>query len=236
MKPNMTCGSLLQLDFHIWIRLGNFKIYSFHAPSLLWHHLSPGEPNWWEGKKCRTLIRTWLLASSPTPLGCFQRIPTMEFSCHKHILYVMNLFYMCGPNVGPRVRWLLVPWHFCSCGATLTPLAEYARSLKTQPTEDVLPMHFPMYTVALHTLLGMSKVETHEQLKAQDLLVEFRKKHGTGSIPITRVAWHWAPWRGVQADESLAGCSEAHDGQLAQHTSGSCVGRLWRGCQTLAHI
>lgn len=34
MKPNMTCGSLLQLDFHIWIRLGNFKIYSLHAPSL----------------------------------------------------------------------------------------------------------------------------------------------------------------------------------------------------------
>ena len=65
---------------------------------------------------------------------------------------------------------------FCGCGATLTPLAEYARSLKTQPTEDVLPMHFPMYTVALHTLLGMSKVETHEQLKAQDLLVKTRDR------------------------------------------------------------
>jgi len=71
---------------------------------------------------------------------------------------------------------------FCGCGATLTPLAEYARSLKTQPSEDVLPMHFPMYTVALHTLLGMSKVETHEQLKAQDLLVEFRKNTGQAAF------------------------------------------------------
>ena len=74
----------------------------------------------------------------------------MEFSCHKDILYVMNL-YMCGPNVGPRVRWLLVPWHSAV-------------------------VHFPMYTVALHTLLGMSKVETHEQLKAQDLLVKTRDR------------------------------------------------------------
>lgn len=43
-------------------------------------------------------------------------------------------------------------------------------------------MHFPMYTVALHTLLGMSKVETHEQLKAQDLLVEFRKNTGQAAF------------------------------------------------------
>ena len=44
-----------------------------------------------------------------------------------------------------------------------TPLEQYATAL---PDAEVTPMLFPMYTVAAEVVLGMSKVEPHEVLKA----------------------------------------------------------------------
>ena len=68
------------------------------------------------------------------------------------------------------------------CGAPLTPLAQYAEALRTQPDDDGAPMHFPMYTVSLDTLLEMSKAEPHEALKAKDMLVHFRRHMGQAAF------------------------------------------------------
>ena len=73
------------------------------------------------------------------------------------------------------------------CGArSLTPLAQYARSLRTQlhdvHEDDKLPMLFPMYTVPLGTLLDMTEVEPHETLKARDVLVEFQRNMGNAAF------------------------------------------------------
>ncbi|CAE7895507.1 ANKK1 [Symbiodinium necroappetens] len=66
------------------------------------------------------------------------------------------------------------------CGPKLTPrtaLAKYAEALRGQP-EDELPTLFPMYTVPLETLLEMTRIEPHEELKARDVLVEYRGSMG----------------------------------------------------------
>ena len=73
------------------------------------------------------------------------------------------------------------------CGAlSLTPLAQYARSLRTQlhdvHGDDKLPMLFPMYTVPLGTLLDMTEVAPHETLKARDVLVEFQRNMGNAAF------------------------------------------------------
>ena len=70
------------------------------------------------------------------------------------------------------------------CGArSLTPLAQYARSLRTQLDDgEKLPMLFPMYTVPLGTLLEMTKIEHHEALKARDVLVEFQRNMGNAAF------------------------------------------------------
>ena len=70
------------------------------------------------------------------------------------------------------------------CGArSLTPLAQYARSLRTQLDDgEKLPMLFPMYTVPLGTLLEMTKIKHHEALKARDVLVEFQRNMGNAAF------------------------------------------------------
>eukprot|EP00435_Cladocopium_sp_Y103_P007398 s1029_g2.t1 len=70
------------------------------------------------------------------------------------------------------------------CGApSLTPLAQYARSCRTQLHDDEkLPMLFPMYAVPLGTLLEMTKVEPHETLKARNVLVEFQRNMGNAAF------------------------------------------------------
>ena len=70
------------------------------------------------------------------------------------------------------------------CGAPpVTPLAEYARSLRTTFDDgEKLPMLFPMYTVPLGTLLEMTMIEPHEALKARDVLVEFEGKMGNAAF------------------------------------------------------
>ena len=70
------------------------------------------------------------------------------------------------------------------CGAhSLTPLAQYARSLRTQLDDgEKLPMLFPMYTVPLGTLLEMTMIEPHEALKDRDVLVEFDKNMGNAAF------------------------------------------------------
>ncbi|OLP93692.1 Ankyrin repeat and sterile alpha motif domain-containing protein 1B [Symbiodinium microadriaticum] len=68
----------------------------------------------------------------------------------------------------------------CS-GTSLTPLAQYAKSLQTSRAEGA-PMHFPMYTVPLDTLLEMTKVEPHEVLKAKDMLVDFQRPMGKAAF------------------------------------------------------
>ncbi|CAE7453687.1 ANKK1 [Symbiodinium sp. CCMP2456] len=68
----------------------------------------------------------------------------------------------------------------CS-GTSLTPLAQYAKSLQTSRA-DAVPMHFPMYTVPLHTLMEMTKVEPHEVLKAKDMLVDFQRPMGNAAF------------------------------------------------------
>lgn len=75
----------------------------------------------------------------------------------------------------------------CACGAQRrTPLAQYARSMKARDQEggggDVIPMHFPMYTVSLGALLEMIKVEPHEVLKAKNLLVDFQGTMGKAAF------------------------------------------------------
>ena len=72
----------------------------------------------------------------------------------------------------------------CCHARSLTPLAQYARSLRTQDHHDgeKLPMLFPMYTVPLGTLLEMTTIEPHEALKARDVLVEFESKMGNAAF------------------------------------------------------
>ena len=59
----------------------------------------------------------------------------------------------------------------------LTALAKYAEALRGQP-EDEVPTLFPMYLVPLETLLEMRTIEPHEELKARDVLVEYRESMG----------------------------------------------------------
>lgn len=63
-----------------------------------------------------------------------------------------------------------MPW----CGpSALTPLEEFARSLPALgAAEEALPMEFPMYTVPE---MQMTQIYSHEELLAQDLLVEFNE-------------------------------------------------------------
>ena len=71
----------------------------------------------------------------------------------------------------------------CSCRTPVfpTPLAEYARSMRKLDV-GTPPMHFPMYTVPLSALLGMTKLEPHEELKARDALVEFKRTMGRAAF------------------------------------------------------
>ena len=62
------------------------------------------------------------------------------------------------------------------------PLAEYAGSMKDLDDSDSIPMHFPMYTVPLDTLLAMTQIEPHEDLKARHALVEFRRNMGRAAF------------------------------------------------------
>ena len=70
------------------------------------------------------------------------------------------------------------------CGKKLTPLTQYAQSLRACPEETAAGAatkcrkFFPMYTVPLNALLEMKKIEPHEVLKARDVLVEFQKDLG----------------------------------------------------------
>ncbi|CAJ1363796.1 unnamed protein product [Effrenium voratum] len=66
------------------------------------------------------------------------------------------------------------------CGANVTPLAHYARSMAREI--DEVPMHFPMYTVPLGELLDMTVIEPHEKLKARDALVEFNSTMGRAAF------------------------------------------------------
>ena len=51
----------------------------------------------------------------------------------------------------------------CCRAGSLTPLAQYARSLRTRLNDgEKLPMLFPMYTVSFDTLLEMTMIERHE--------------------------------------------------------------------------
>ena len=70
----------------------------------------------------------------------------------------------------------------CCSATSLTPLAQFARSLRTLEDGEKLPMLFPMYTVPLGTLLEMTMVEPHEALKARDALVEFERNMGNAAF------------------------------------------------------
>ena len=47
---------------------------------------------------------------------------------------------------------------------------------------DVIPKNFPMYTVPLGTLLDMTQIEPHEDLKARAALVEFQRNMGRAAF------------------------------------------------------
>lgn len=74
------------------------------------------------------------------------------------------------------------------CAATPTPLAQYAKLLRTRPdvaaanVGEGSPRYFPMYTVPLRTLLEMKRVEPHELLKAREVLVEFDQSMGNAAF------------------------------------------------------
>ena len=71
----------------------------------------------------------------------------------------------------------------CCDARSLTPLAKYARSLRTHIDDgEKLPMFFPMYTVPLCTLLEMTRIEPHETLKARDVLVDFQRNMGNAAF------------------------------------------------------
>ena len=70
----------------------------------------------------------------------------------------------------------------CAARSDLTPLAQYARSLRTELDDEKLPMLFPMYTVPLGSLLEMTMIEPHETLKARDVLVEFQRNMGNAAF------------------------------------------------------
>lgn len=75
----------------------------------------------------------------------------------------------------------------CCSASTLTPLAQYARSMRTTQLDDddnfdVIPKNFPMYTVPLGTLLDMTQIEPHEDLKARAALVEFQRNMGRAAF------------------------------------------------------
>ena len=124
------------------------------------------------------------------------------------------------------------------CGArSLTPLAQYARSLRTQLDDgEKLPMLFPMYTVPLGTLLEMTKIEHHEALKARDVLVEFQRNMGNAAFVSHQWVDHQPPRPRLQADKGLAGCSEGNDGQLEKHTCRLNFRRAKYKFQAFAHI
>ncbi|CAE7882928.1 Ankyrin repeat and sterile alpha motif domain-containing protein 1B [Symbiodinium microadriaticum] len=65
------------------------------------------------------------------------------------------------------------------CGAVApTALEQYANSIRGQLHGLELCMDFPMYTVPLRTLMEMTRLEPHEVMKEQGLLVEFDRKMG----------------------------------------------------------
>ncbi|CAL1134353.1 unnamed protein product [Cladocopium goreaui] len=70
----------------------------------------------------------------------------------------------------------------CGCAPSSTPLAEYARSLRTLDDGERLSMFFPLYTVPLGTLLEMTKIEPHEALKARNVWVEFQRNMGNAAF------------------------------------------------------
>ena len=71
----------------------------------------------------------------------------------------------------------------CCGGNSSTPLAQYARSLRTQLDDgEKLPMLFPMYTVPFGTFLEMTMIEPHEELKARGVLVEFQMNMGNAAF------------------------------------------------------
>jgi hypothetical protein len=70
----------------------------------------------------------------------------------------------------------------CGCAPSSTPLAEYARSLRTLDDGERLSMFFPLYTVPLGTFLEMTKIEPHEALKARNVLVEFQRNMGNAAF------------------------------------------------------
>ncbi|CAE7948340.1 ANK2 [Symbiodinium sp. KB8] len=68
----------------------------------------------------------------------------------------------------------------CKLGGTATALELHAKSL---PEDNGAKMLFPMYTVAVETLLRMTAVQPHEELKAYGELVEFEDSaHQTASF------------------------------------------------------
>ncbi|CAJ1453637.1 unnamed protein product [Effrenium voratum] len=79
--------------------------------------------------------------------------------------------------VGPKVSACCDKSMAC-CRASPTG---HARSSITR-MDDVLVMHFPMYTVPLETLLAMTRVEPHEELKARNALAEFQSGMGKAAF------------------------------------------------------
>ena len=124
----------------------------------------------------------------------------------------------------------LRPRAMACCSATsLTPLAQFARSLRTLDDNEKLPMFFPMYTVPS----GM--IEPHEALKARDD-GRVQKEYGQCGIRFTPVGCQQPPWPRVQADECFAGCSEGNDGQLEECTRGYSFWGAKSKFEALAHI
>ena len=51
--------------------------------------------------------------------------------------------YMCGPNVGPRVRWLLVPWHSAVVAPPWHPWPSMQDPSRLSPLRMCYPCIFP---------------------------------------------------------------------------------------------
>ena len=72
----------------------------------------------------------------------------------------------------------------CGSISTPTPLLRYAASLEVREAlAEADPLcQFPMYTVSLETLLKMTEVESHESLRAQGMLIEFKRDLGNAAF------------------------------------------------------
>ena len=155
------------------------------------------------------LIDSWIW------FGC-QSMASMGYCIHDSKSY--RIFLSAYLHRGSCYSCSIIFAMAC-CGApSSTPLAQYARSLRTQLEGEKLPMLFPMYTVPSGTLLEMTMIEPHETLKARDVLVEFQRNMGnaamrhlfhTSGLPAAtltlsasrwgscRMLWRkwWATWR-----------------------------------------